>query len=296
MKYQNLTRRDFIRTGSIAAAGAIAVNTPLKYFAKQPGKSKVILIRNEKVFNEDGRIVTVVLEQMLDEAVKVLFNTKDSSAAWEIILKPEDVLGIKTNVWRNLRTPFELEQALKNRAITVGIKEKDISINDREVLRDTVFKRSTALINARPLRTHYWSGVGSLIKNYVMFVEQPASLHPDSCADLGKVWLLPIVKGKTRLNVLVMLTPLFHSVGPHGFSKEYIWRYNGLIVGTDPVACDVIGLRIIEAKRKEFFGEDNPLNPPAKHIKLADTRYNLGTADPKKIDLIRIGSKEGILI
>ncbi|KAF0151579.1 MAG: hypothetical protein FD143_1712 [Ignavibacteria bacterium] len=296
MKEQSLTRREFIKTGTIAAVGAIVVNSPLKFFAMQTVKSKVVLIRNENVFNDNGKIVAGVLEQMLDDAVKVLFNTNNSTQAWNKILKPEDVLGIKSNVWRNLRTPFELEQVLKKRAIDAGIKEKDISINDHGVLRDNVFKRSTALINTRPMRTHYWSGVGSLVKNYIMFEEYPASLHPDSCADLGKVWLYPIVRGKTRLNVLVLLTPLFHSVGPHGFSKDYIWRYNGLIVGTDPVACDVIGLRIIEAKRKEFFGEDNPLNPPAKHIKLADTRFHLGTADPKKIDLIKIGSKEGILI
>ena len=296
MKEGNLTRRDFLKAGSLAAAGAMFVNYPLDYFAKPNEKSKVILIRNEKVLDVNGKIVSEVLEQMLDDAVKILFNAKDSVAAWKKILKPEDVLGIKTNGWRNLRTPIELEQAFKNRALAVGIKEENISINDQGVLRDPVFKRSTALINSRPMRTHYWSGVGSLIKNYIMFAEVPSALHPDSCADLATVWNLPHVKGKTRLNVLVMLTPLFHSVGPHGYSAEYVWKYNGLIVGTDPVACDSTGLRIIEAKRKEFFGEDNPLNPPAKHIELADTRHHLGTADPKKIDLVKIGLKEGILI
>ncbi|RJQ59023.1 MAG: DUF362 domain-containing protein [Stygiobacter sp.] len=296
MKERNLTRRDFLKAGSLAAAGAMFVNYPLDYFAKPNEKSKVILIRNEKVLDVNGKVVPEVLEQMLDDAVKILFNTKDSAAAWKKILKPEDVLGIKTNGWRNLRTPVELEQAFKNRALAVGIEEENISINDQGVLRDPVFKRSTALINTRPMRTHYWSGVGSLIKNYIMFAEVPSALHPDSCADLATVWNLPHVKGKTRLNVLVMLTPLFHSVGPHGYSAEYVWKYNGLIVGTDPVACDSTGLRIIEAKRKEFFGEDNPLNPPAKHIGLADTRHHLGTADPKKIDLVKIGLKEGILI
>jgi hypothetical protein len=293
---RNLTRREFIKAGSLAAAGALLVNYPLDCIAKPSGKSKVILIRNEKVLDANGKVVPGILEQMLDDAVKNLFGTKDSASAWKKILKPEDVLGIKTNVWKNLRTPVELEQTIKNRAMEIGIKEENISINDRGILRDPVFKNSTALINTRPMRTHYWSGVGSLIKNYIMFVEEPSSLHPDSCADLATVWNLPHVKGKTRLNILVMLTPLFHSVGPHGYSDEYVWRYNGLIVGTDPVACDATGLRIIEAKRKEFFGEDNPLNPPAKHIALADTRHHLGTADIRKIDLIKIGSKDGILI
>jgi hypothetical protein len=78
-------------------------------------------------------------------------------------------------------------------------------------------------------------------------------------------------------------------VGPHSFNPKYVWSYQGLIVGFDPVACDSVGLRIIEAKRRAFFGEERPLAPPAKHITLADTRHHLGTADPAKIEIVRIG-------
>ncbi|HLP47371.1 MAG TPA: hypothetical protein VK469_15595, partial [Candidatus Kapabacteria bacterium] len=134
------------------------------------------------------------------------------------------------------------------------------------------------------------------IKNYIMFDPNPPSYHPDSCADLAKLWQLPVVKDKTRLNVLVMFTPQFHGVGPHSFSSQYVAKYYGLLIGFDPVAVDATGLRIIEAMRKEHFGEDRPLDPPAKHILLADTRHHLGTADPNKIDLIKLGYQEGILI
>lgn len=75
-----------------------------------------------------------------------------------------------------------------------------------------------------------------------------------------------------------------------------MWRYWGLAVGVDPVAVDAVGLRIIQAKRREYFGEDRPLNPPAKHIALADTRHRLGTADPAKIDLQVLGERAGLLI
>lgn len=297
MRKRNLTRRDFLKTGAMAAtAGAVMMNHPLELFAKQEAKTRVVLIRNANVFDNTGKLVPEVLKQMMDDSVKALFNTKDAAAAWKKIIKPEDIVGIKTNTWRSLRTPIELEAEIKKRVMEVGVDVQNISINDQGILRDPVFQKSTALINSRPMRTHYWSGVGSLIKNYIMFAERPSDLHPDSCADLAKVWFLPNVKGKTRLNILVMLSPLFNSVGPHGFSPEYVWKYNGLIVGTDPVACDSTGLRIIEAKRKEFFEEDRPLNPPAKHIGLADARHHLGTADPNKIELIKIGSKEEILI
>ena len=220
---------------------------------------------------------------MLDQAVMALTGEEDHFAAWRKLIKPDDIVGIKSNVWSYLPTPTELEQAIKQRVMDVGVEEKNIAIKDRGITRDPIFQNSTALINTRPLRTHAWSGVGSLLKNYIMFIPNPASLHGDSCADLATLWRLPVVAGKTRLNILVMLNPLFHGVGRHHFNKEFTWEYKGLLVGLDPVAVDSVGVRILQAKRKEHFDEERPLNPPAKHILLADTRHKLGTADPEKI-------------
>ena len=152
-----------------------------------------------------------------------------------------------------------------------------MAVDDRGVLDNPVFARATALINVRPLRTHHWAGLGTCLKNYIMFVPRPADYHGDSCASLGAVWKLPVVAGKTRLNVLVMLTPQFHGVGPHSFSPEFTWPYAGLLVGTDPVAVDATGARILAAKRRAHFGEERPLSPPAHHIRIAGERYDLGS-------------------
>ena len=129
-----------------------------------------------------------------------------------------------------------------------------------------------------------------------MFVKKPYKYHPDSCADLAKIWKLPIIEGKTRLNILVLLTPLFHGIGPHHFSPQYTWTYKGLLLGFDPVAVDTMGVRILMAKRREYFKEDRPLNPLPKHIFLADTRHHLGAADIEKINLIKLGWKENLLL
>ncbi|MCX6151223.1 MAG: DUF362 domain-containing protein [Ignavibacteriales bacterium] len=293
---KHFTRREFIKTGAFAAASTLVIGSSSFLMAIPATKTKVILIRDKNVLDDKNKINVEVLERMLDDAVKLLFDTSDAMTAWKKIIKPQDIVGIKTNAWQYLATPPELENAIKKRVMDAGVKENNISIDDRGVLNNPVFQKATALINSRPMRTHYWSGVGSLLKNYIMFVEKPSDYHNDSCADLASIWKLPIVKDKTRLNILVMLTPQFHSVGPHGYSPEYIWQYKGLIVSTDPVAADAVGLKIIEAKRKEFFKEDKPLSPPAKHIELADTRHHLGTADLKKMELIKIGWKENILI
>jgi hypothetical protein len=297
MKKKTFNRREFIKTGAAGlAAGSLALAWPAKLRTQTPGKTRVVLIRAKDILDETGAVRSEAVQKMLSEAVQTLLGEKDAVAAWKKLIKADDVVGIKTNVWRALPTPPPLEEAIRRGVLSAGVKAENISVSDRGVLNDPVFMKSTALVNVRPMRTHDWSGLGTCIKNYIMFVPDPPRFHPDSCADLGALWQLPEVKGKTRLNVLVMLTPLFHSVGPHGFNPAYIWQYNGMIVGMDPVAVDAIGARIIQAKRKEFFGEDRPINPPPKHIELADTRHHLGTSDPSKIELIKIGWQEGILI
>lgn len=292
-----ISRRKLLKSTAFATiASALYFNLPFKVFGQEKNKTRVVLIRNKDVVDDDYNINGEILKKMLDEAVTVLTGKDNYEDAWKQIVKPEDIVGVKSNVWQYLPTPKELEDGIRKRLEEVGVKPENISIKDRGVLSDDVFQRSTALINVRPMRTHNWSGVGSLIKNYIMFTKTPWALHGDTCADLATLWEKDIVKGKTRLNILVVLTPLFHGVGPHHFNKEYTWAYKGLLVGFDPVAVDSVGVRILQAKRKEYFGEDRPINPPVHHIFLADTRHGLGTADPEKIELIKLGWEEGILI
>ncbi len=297
MKKKTITRRQLIKDAAKAGIGsALLMNSSVSIFGQGVNKSRVILIRNNELLDSENNPNPDIAEKMLDDALMQLINASTAKEAWNKIIKPDDIVGIKSNVWNYLPTPDSLGKAIKKKVIAAGVAEENISINDRGVKSDPVFQRSTALINVRPMRTHAWSGVGSLLKNYITFAESLPSYHPDSCADLAKLYELPAVKGKTRLNILVMFTPLFHGVGPHHFNKKYVWPYSGLIVSMDPVAADSVGLQIINAKRKEFFGEDKPLNPPAKHILLADTRHHLGNADPNNIELVKSGYKEGILI
>ncbi len=297
MKHKVLTRRDFLKSSaSVALAGTLFLNSPVELFAKSKNRTRVVLIRNKDVLDKLNHPREEVVRQMLDEAVTTLLDEKDTIKAWKRLIKPSDIVGIKTNVWYFLHTPRELENAIKKRVIDTGVPEKNIGIRDRGILEDSIFLNATALINVRPLRTHHWSGVGSLIKNYIMFVRRPSAYHYDSCSNLASIWKLPLVKGKTRLNILVLFTPLFHGLGPHHFNPKYTWAYKGMLVGFDPVAVDTTGVRILMAKRREFFGENRPLNPPPKHIFLADKRHHIGTSQPEKIDLIKIGWKEDILI
>lgn len=294
---RKLTRRDFIKsTGCVAVGMAMGAPVLAEDIMDPVQKSRVVLVRHPDAVAKDGTIDGKIVQQMLDDAVAALFGTGDAATGWRRVIRPEDIVGIKTNLWRNLPTTTQVETAIKTRVMDVGVAEKNISIDDHGILDNPVFKNATALINARPMRTHSWSGVGSLIKNYIMFSPSPDSYHDNACASLGAVWQLPMCRDKTRLNVLVMLTPLFYGVGPHHFDRTYVWGYHGLLVGTDPVAVDTVGVRIFQAKRNIYFGEDRPIKPTAHHIVFADKKYGLGTSDINKIEIVRLGWQEGILI
>jgi Domain of unknown function (DUF362) len=295
MKDGIITRRDFLRVTAGAAVTA-ALGSGVVGEARAEPTARVVLIRNAEVLGRQGKVQGEILQSMLDEAVKNLLETNEPTEAWKRLFKSSDVVGIKSNEWDRLPTPKELEAAIKRRILNVGVAEKNISIDDRGVLNNPIFLNSTALVNARPLRTHHWSGVGTCLKNYIQFVSDPWAYHDEGCSPLGKIWTYPVVKAKTRLNILSALTPQFYGRGAHFFDRRYVWPYQGLIVGTDPVAVDAIGAHLLQVKRIGFFGEDRALDVPPVHILAADKKYHLGVSDLSRIHLIKLGWMEEVLL
>ncbi|MCD6161277.1 MAG: DUF362 domain-containing protein [candidate division Zixibacteria bacterium] len=293
----SINRRDFLRGAAYTGlAAAMGLSSDFCWATTETKKTRVVLIRNSDVIDTSGNIDSRILGEMLDRAVVKLTDKASPLEAWRQLISPSDTLGIKSNEWGPLPTPPELEQAIKDRALDIGIPAENIDIDDRNVLYSDVFLNSTALINVRPLRTHHWSGIGGCLKNYIMFVPKPHEYHDDSCADLAALWDLPLVKGKTRLNVLAVLTPQFHNIGAHHFDKKYIWQYKGLLVGNDPVAVDAVGVHLLEAKRGLYFKEDKPILPPPHHVVYGEIRHKLGVCNPAKIELVRLGWQEDVLI
>ncbi|HOX43853.1 MAG TPA: twin-arginine translocation signal domain-containing protein [Myxococcota bacterium] len=316
MTDQGLDRRDFLKavaaTGAALAVGcqkpaAPAVTAPAAGPAvgepapppppdSRPERSRVVLVRDQAALGPDGQPDPAVLARMLDDGVVALLGAAAPAMAWGELFRPGEVVGIKSNVWRFIPVPAALEELLRARVQAAGVAAADVAIDDRGVLENPVFQRATALLDVRTLRTHHWSGIGSCLKNYIMFSPEPSSWHEDACADLGGLWELPIVRGKTRLCIQVALTPLFHGKGPHHYSAEYTWAYGGLILGRDPVAVDAVAVRLLEAKRRLHFGKDEPFAVSPKHVRVAQDKYRLGWADPERIELVKLGWSEGALI
>jgi Domain of unknown function (DUF362) len=295
MKKRVITRRDFLR-GTVYTALATSAGLPIGKKVKAEEKVRVVLIRDEKVIDQQGRINKEIVQQMLDQGVSRLLGEEDPLQAWKKLIKPSDIVGIKSNSWSPLATPVELEGAIEQRILNAGVPKKNISIDDRGVLDDKVFRSSTALVNVRPLRTHFWSGIGGCIKNYIMFTRTPWLYHGDSCSPLASIWSKAIVKGKTRLNILSLIRTQFYSRGAHHFDRRYISEYKGLLIGKDPVALDAVGVRLLQRQRIAHFGEDRPLDTQPIHILAANQKYKLGVSDLNRIEIVKLGWMEGALI
>ncbi len=129
-----------------------------------------------------------------------------------------------------------------------------------------------------------------------MFVSTPRLYHSNACSPLASIWNKPIVKGKTRLNILSLIRTQFFNRGLHHFDRRFVSEYKGLLIGQDPVALDAVGAHLLKLQRVAYFGEDRPLDNPPTHIFVADEKYKLGVSDLRRIEIVKLGWMEGSLI
>jgi len=113
-KNRVITRRDFIRgTVYTTIATSMGLGLPSEKEVRAEGKVKVVLIRDQKVIDQQGRINPDILQNMLDQGVTSLVEDGNSLQAWKRLIKPTDIVGIKSNAWNPLPTPKELEAAIE---------------------------------------------------------------------------------------------------------------------------------------------------------------------------------------
>ena len=148
----------------------------------------------------------------------------------------------------------------------------------------------TATVNVPVLKDHNIAGLSLSLKNYFGVIENPNKFHGSYCdpyvADLN---MAPQIREKNKLVIGDALTVLYEG-GPTDCRPRYMWNYNGLIIGTDPVAVDQIGLMLLEDKRaNEGLPTLAEAGRPAKYLDTAaDPNHRLGVKDPDKISVVEI--------
>jgi Domain of unknown function (DUF362) len=139
------------------------------------------------------------------------------------------------------------------------------------------------IINLPVLKHHQSAGVTITLKNMSHgFVNNVNRSHYSPTANacgtfIPSVVSLPIIRQKVVLHVVDAVRASYHG-GPGG-KPQFIWEPKTLYFGTDPVALDKTGLKVIDARRKAAgmasVAESKPdsashfLNCQVEHIELA---------------------------
>ncbi|MFW6140519.1 MAG: DUF362 domain-containing protein [Acidobacteriota bacterium] len=290
-KKVRVTRRDFIR-GTVGAALGFSLMGPawLKGTLGNMNRSSVVIVRDKNAMDTDLKADKNILKKMLEQTLFSVTGEDSMNEAWLKLVSPEDVIGLVPTPLMN-PTHDELIEVVKESLVSAGVPEDNIRNAQG---RSVNLKPITALISIPGLKAHWLTGIGTVIKNYILYSGAPRNYHYQDSTKLGEIWQLPEVKGKTRLILVDALHPVCDK-GPQ-VDPRYRWAYNGLIAGIDPVAVDAVCLKIILAKRQELRGEPWPLSPPPICIEAADKVYKLGTSDLNNIDIKSIGWDQDLLI
>jgi len=208
-------------------------------------------------------------------------------------IKPANIV-----VWD--RTNGELDRAGytlssdPNRVRFVGTDSQDIGYDGtllsygvvKTRLSNVLARTCDAMINVPILKHHSGAGVTLALKNMYGVNNNPDKLHANNCCPaIADINMLPPIRNKFRLIVADAMTGCFEG-GPM-FKPQYAWRYNGILVATDPVAIDQTAWDIIERKRAERGLKTlQQAGTPPKYIAVAaNSEHRLGTDDPSRIAL-----------
>jgi len=286
-----LTRRDFVRGTAGAAVGVslFGLEAPVAA-ARAPRSASVILVRDVRALGAGHEADAAVVREMVASAVMRVTGAPTAHDGWRTLVKPDDVVGLVPTSHLN-PTHDEVIAAVRAAVSDAGVPADRVRIAQGGPEKA---EACTALISLPALKAHWLTGIGTVLKNYITFSGHPSHYHDENNDRLGEIWLLPQVKGKTRLVLVDALRPLCDK-GPQP-DPRYMWEYKGVIAGTDPVAVEAVSLKILTAKREALRGEPWPLSPPPLCVQTADQRYSLGTGRLDEIRLDRVGWGEGVLV
>ncbi len=297
---------------------------------RTPGPATVGLARADHVYlpesifvpkfaYPEGKIDYDILELLLRRAVTA-WSGQQPDDFWTQNFLPNDRVGLMIDVQEPSVPPIMVEAIIRQlvsarvRAENILIfaaDERDLfaagfsldqdrpgvkaygaaSLGYRNGISRILLDMCDKIINIAALRPHPQLGMTGAVHNHLACA--PATVAKQVTADpqqLASVAARALTNQKVVLHFLIALDP-FYAV-PTDAHPRPRWEYAGLLLASDPVALDVVGLDILTAKRIEEGIE--PAQPPtaAQYLQAAHDEYRLGQVDPDKISVVTIGSEE----
>ena len=278
-------------------------------------KSVVSDIRARQVV-ADLDIHEQLLREMIDEGVRQAVGAMSVGQAWNQLLRSDDIIGLKfnhigeevfnttipmaTQLVQSLKdagfspdrivlieAPRNASRLLKTRPCPIGFSGPKVSFGSGEDQLSAVLQEVSAIINVPFLKTHRLAGMSCCLKNLShALIRRPNLCHANACAPfVGDILALPQIRPKLKLHLVNALRALYDG-GPLPEPKN-LWPHSGVLVSTDPVACDFVALDILNhqrtIKKLPMVGD---LEGHIPHVRSAAAR-DLGTDDQDYIDVQR---------
>jgi uncharacterized protein (DUF362 family) len=293
-------------------------------------KSRIVIAQDPLLQSQQHQINTDRLIKLLDSGIQTYFDNDNHLDAWKKIARPGDVIGLKVNCLSGPGgTHRELVEAICERLRETGIPAQDIVIWDRldedlenggfkivyrgnqikcfgndaigyssdfeiygsaaSLVSNTISQLCDVVVNIPVLKDHGIAGLTMSLKNMFGAIHNPNKYHLDvGDPYIADVYMLPSIRKKVRFTICDTINPQYEG-GP-SLMPQWMWPFNGLIFGTDPVAIDYQGWKIIENERKlkQLKSLKDVGRAPTYIATAANAKHRLGTNDPDKMEVINV--------
>jgi hypothetical protein len=281
-------------------------------------KSRVAIVRHDTANSLTGEEQAKLLSKMLDAGITELTGLQDAAQAWSTLFDAKERIAIKVNCISQVATTVAVATAVGRRLHeAAGIPLENIIIYDRteaELKRagytinasgpgircyatteygepvklstatvsfSNVLLGCDALINIPIPKDHDICGVTLAMKNHYGTISNPWDLHANHCdPSVHELNAAEPIRQRARLIVGDALR-----VCPSDWSKGV--TENALLFAFDPVAHDMLGRRILIAKREAEGKKPDYLQSLSGYIASA-AKAGLGTDKLENIDLKEI--------
>ncbi len=169
--------------------------------------------------------------------------------------------------------------------------ERRISLSGQvgSCLSRILTRTCTVLISVGVMKDHDLAGISAGLKNLFGLIHNPNKYHDNTCDPyVADVANMPEVRRKLRLTVVDGTLAQCHN-GP-GYNPAYAWNFNGVVVGTDPVAVDRVVCEILDRRRREKGLKSLREAGRWPSYLLTAAKYGLGEADLSKINILEEGN------
>ncbi|MGQ9731904.1 MAG: DUF362 domain-containing protein [Candidatus Zipacnadales bacterium] len=317
-----MDRRRFLQTSGTLAARALGSSLAVPQTER---RSRIAAMHSAAVQPVARKLNRDIVLKLLDRGICHTTGIDTADKAWQSLFASDDVVAIKVNssAGPSLSTSKVLVEALLERLAEVGIPPDQMAIYDRtdgmlaaagfelntgkgvkcggveghwdpKVVRQGVFQGQlpvilnycSAIVNVPILKDAPGAGITISMKNHFGTISNPSQCHGNGCDPyIADVNALPAIRNKQRLIICDATTACYEG-GPAA-DPRYIWHPNTLLIGTDCVALDTIGLMIIDEKRvQQGLPTLAAVGRNPKQLASAAAR-GLGTNELDKIDLLK---------